>query len=66
MSFLIYAVGLLIVLAGLVYGATLLGIGHSWIIACALVVNLTSALLRKRAGVNDPTVWQRLARKRRR
>ncbi|MFT3728022.1 MAG: hypothetical protein QM759_09385 [Terricaulis sp.] len=38
MSFLIYAVGLLIVLAGLVYGATLLGISHSWIIAGALVV----------------------------
>jgi hypothetical protein len=38
MSFLIYAAGLLIVLAGLVYGATLLGIGHAWIIAGALVV----------------------------
>jgi hypothetical protein len=38
MSFLIYAVGLIIVLAGLVYGATLLGIGHAWIIAGALVV----------------------------
>lgn len=38
MSFLIYAIGLLIVLAGLIYGATLLGIGHSWIIAGALVV----------------------------
>lgn len=38
MSFLIYGVGLLIVLAGLVYGATLLGIAHSWIIAGALVV----------------------------
>jgi len=38
MSFLIYAVGLIIVLAGLVYGATLLGIGHTWIIAGALVV----------------------------
>ena len=38
MSFLIYAVGLVIVLGGLIYGATLLGIGHSWIIAGALVI----------------------------
>ena len=37
-SFLIYAVGLVIVLAGLVYGATLLHLPHSWIIVGALVV----------------------------
>jgi hypothetical protein len=37
-SFLIYAVGLVIVLAGLIYGATLLHIPHSWIIVGALVV----------------------------
>jgi hypothetical protein len=38
MSFLIYVVGLIIVLAGLIYGATLLHVGHSWILAGALVV----------------------------
>ena len=38
MSFLIYAVGLLIVLAGLVYGANLMHLPHAWIIAGALVV----------------------------
>ncbi|HVV31772.1 MAG TPA: hypothetical protein VHC73_00985 [Vitreimonas sp.] len=38
MSFLIYAAGLVIVLAGLIYGATLLGVGHGWIIAGALVI----------------------------
>jgi hypothetical protein len=38
MSFLIYAVGLIIVLAGLVYGASLLGVSHAWILAGALVV----------------------------
>ena len=37
-SFLIYAVGLVIILAGLVYGATLLHIQQSWIIVGALVV----------------------------
>jgi len=37
-SFLIYAVGLVIVLAGLIYGATLLHIPQSWIIVGALVV----------------------------
>jgi len=37
-SFLIYAIGLVIVLAGLIYGATLLHIQQHWIIAGALVV----------------------------
>ena len=37
-SFLIYAVGLVIVLAGLIYGATLLHLPQSWIIVGALVV----------------------------
>lgn len=37
-SFLIYAVGLVIVLAGLIYGATLLHVPQSWIIVGALVV----------------------------
>ena len=37
-SFLIYAVGLVIVLAGLIYGATLLHIPQSWIVVGALVV----------------------------
>ncbi len=37
-SFLIYAVGLVIILAGLIYGATLLHIPQSWIIVGALVV----------------------------
>ena len=37
-SFMIYAVGLVIVLAGLIYGATLLHIPQSWIIVGALVV----------------------------
>jgi hypothetical protein len=43
--------------------------GAPWywiVIACAFVVNVTSALLRKRAGVSGPTIWQRLDRKRRR
>ena len=37
-SFLIYAVGLIIVLAGLIYGATLLHLQQSWIIVGALIV----------------------------
>ena len=37
-SFLIYAVGLVIVLVGLIYGATLLHLPQHWIIAGALVV----------------------------
>jgi hypothetical protein len=37
-SFMIYAVGLVIVLAGLIYGATLLHLQQSWIIVGALVV----------------------------
>jgi hypothetical protein len=37
-SFLIYAVGLIIVLAGLIYGAHLLGVPQTWIIAGSLVV----------------------------
>lgn len=37
-SFLIYAVGLIIVLAGLIYGATLLHVQQSWIIVGALIV----------------------------
>ena len=37
-SFLIYAFGLIIILAGLIYGATLLHIPHAWIIVGALVV----------------------------
>jgi len=37
-SFLIYAVGLVIVMAGLIYGATLLHIQQHWIIVGALVV----------------------------
>jgi hypothetical protein len=37
-SFVIYAFGLLIVLAGLIYGATLLHIPHAWIITGALIV----------------------------
>ena len=37
-SFLIYAVGLVIVLAGLIYGATLLHVPQTWIIVGALIV----------------------------
>jgi len=37
-SFLIYAVGLVIILAGLIYGATLLHVPQSWVIVGALVV----------------------------
>ena len=37
-SFVIYAFGLLIVLAGLIYGATLLHLPQAWIIVGALVV----------------------------
>jgi hypothetical protein len=37
-----------------------------WIVlAGGLVTNVTSAALRKRAGVRMPTIWQRLDRKRR-
>ena len=37
-SFLIYAVGFVILLAGLIYGATLVGVPTQWIVAGALVV----------------------------
>ncbi len=37
-TFVIYAIGFLILLAGLIYGATLLGVPNSWIIAGSLVV----------------------------
>ena len=37
-SFLIYAIGLIIVLAGLIYGATLLHVPHAWIIVGTLIV----------------------------
>lgn len=37
-SFMIYAIGFVILLAGLVYGATLVGIPTPWIIAGGLVV----------------------------
>lgn len=37
-SFLIYAVGLVIILAGLIYGATLLHVPQSWIIVGTLIV----------------------------
>lgn len=37
-TFLIYALGFLILLAGLVYGAVLLGVATQWIVAGALVL----------------------------
>ncbi len=37
-SFLIYAIGLVVVLAGLIYGAVLLNVPQQWIIVGALVV----------------------------
>jgi hypothetical protein len=37
-SFVIYAIGFLILLGGLIYGATLLHVPQHWIIAGALVV----------------------------
>ena len=37
-SFLIYAIGFVILLAGLIYGATLLGIATQWIVVGALVL----------------------------
>ena len=37
-SFLIYAIGIVIILAGLIYGATLLHVPHAWIIVGALLV----------------------------
>ncbi len=37
-TFLIYAFGFLILLAGLVYGAVLLGVATQWIVAGALVL----------------------------
>jgi hypothetical protein len=44
-----------------------LGAPWYWIVlAGAFVTNITSALLRRRAGVHGPTIWQRLDRKRHR
>lgn len=37
-TFVIYAIGYLILLAGLIYGATLLGVATPWIIAGSLVL----------------------------
>jgi hypothetical protein len=37
-TFVIYAIGFLILLAGLIYGATLLGIATQWIIVGTLVL----------------------------
>ena len=37
-TFIIYAIGFLILLAGLIYGAVLLGVQTQWIIAGALVL----------------------------
>jgi hypothetical protein len=37
-TFVIYAIGFLILLAGLIYGATLLGIATQWIIVGSLVL----------------------------
>jgi len=37
-TFTIYAIGFLILLAGLIYGAVLLGVQTQWIIAGALVL----------------------------
>ena len=37
-SFIIYAIGFLILLAGLIYGATLLSVPTPWIVAGALVI----------------------------
>jgi hypothetical protein len=37
-SFVIYAIGCLILLAGLVYGATLLNVPTPWIVVGALVI----------------------------
>lgn len=37
-TFVIYAVGFLILLAGLIYGATLLGIATQWIVVGSLII----------------------------
>lgn len=37
-TFVIYAIGFLILLAGLIYGATLLGVATQWIIVGSLVL----------------------------
>lgn len=37
-SFIIYAIGFIILLAGLIYGATLLNVPTPWIVAGSLVV----------------------------
>lgn len=37
-TFLIYAVGFLILLAGLIYGAVLLGVATQWIVVGSLVL----------------------------
>jgi hypothetical protein len=37
-TFVIYAIGFLIMLGGLIYGATLLGVATQWIVVGALVM----------------------------
>jgi hypothetical protein len=37
-NFVIYLIGTLLVVAGLAYGATRLGVSHVWIVAGALVI----------------------------
>ncbi|MEZ5959085.1 MAG: hypothetical protein R3C30_01485 [Hyphomonadaceae bacterium] len=37
-TFVIYAIGFLILLAGLIYGATLLGVATQWIVVGSLVL----------------------------
>lgn len=37
-TFVIYAIGFLVMLGGLIYGATLLGVATQWIVVGALVI----------------------------
>jgi hypothetical protein len=51
-----------------IVAVVLIVLGAPWywvVLAGAFVTNVTSALLHRRAGVHDPTIWQRLDRKRR-
>ena len=53
-TFVVYAIGFLILLAGLIYGATLLGVATQWIVVGALVLlGLGSAMGERKTGTKD-------------
>lgn len=55
-SFALYLLGMVVVIAGLAYGATLVGVSTQWIVAGAVVllgIGIVTAVLRTRS--KDPT-----------